>query len=132
MADAPSTAPESSAPLDARGVSAQPPETKVTLATRPQETVAGGIPAIVASMKHAFGQAGVVRSVRLLARLNQFEGYDCPGCAWPERDGHRSSFEFCENGAKAVAEEGTRERATPDFFARHGVADLSRQSDYWL
>src|SRR5712692_9485427 len=135
MADAPSTALEKLAPrelLDPRGVSAQSPETPAPLATRPQATVAGGIPAIISSMKHAFGEAGVVRGARLLARLNQFDGYDCPGCAWPEPDGHRSTFEFCENGAKAIAEEGTRERATPDFFARHSVAELSQQSDRWL
>jgi len=135
MADAPSTALEKAAPrelLDPRGVSAQSPEAKVPLATRPQALVAGGIPAVVSSIKHALGEAGVVRGARLLARLNQFGGYDCPGCAWPEPDEHRGVFEFCENGAKAIAEEGTRERVTPDFFARYSVAELSRQSDHWL
>src|SRR5439155_25760602 len=63
---------------------------------------------------------------------NQFEGYDCPGCAWPEPDGERGFFEFCENGAKAVAEEGTVQRVTPEFFARHSVAELAERSDYWL
>jgi molybdopterin-dependent oxidoreductase alpha subunit len=135
MADAPSTALEKAAPrelLDPRGVSAQSPETPVPLATRPPAKVAGGIPAVISSIKHALGEAGVVRGARLLARLNQFGGYDCPGCAWPEPDGHRGVFEFCENGAKAIAEEGTSERVTPDFFARHSVAELSRQSDHWL
>ena len=118
--------------LDPRGVRAQPPETPVPLDARPPSSVAGGIPAIVQSMKFALGEAGLVRGTRLLARINQVEGFDCPGCAWPDPDGHRSAFEFCENGAKAVAEEGTSARITPDFFARHSVAELSQQSDYWL
>ncbi len=118
--------------LDPRGASAQPPKTAVPLATRPPPSVAGGIPAIVQSMKYALGEAGLVRGSRLLARLNQVDGYDCPGCAWPEPDQRRSAFEFCENGAKAVAEEGTKERITPGFFARHSVAELSKQSDHWL
>jgi len=67
-----------------------------------------------------------------LLRLNQVDGYDCPGCAWPEPDGPRSAFEFCENGAKAAAEEGTSARATPELFARNSVAELSLKSDHWL
>ena len=104
----------------------------VPLATRPPSTVAGGIPAVLAAAKFALGDAGLVRGTRLLARLNQFDGYDCPGCAWPDPDEQRSTFEFCENGAKAVAEEGTSGRAGPELFARHSVAELSQKSDYWL
>ena len=112
--------------LDPRGASSQPPETPVPLGTRPPSSVAGGIPAIVQSMKFALGEAGVIRGTRLLARINQVEGFDCPGCAWPDPDHHRSAFEFCENGAKAVAEEGTSARITSDFFAR--LADRSGNS----
>jgi molybdopterin-dependent oxidoreductase alpha subunit len=93
---------------------------------------AGGLPAAVSALRHAFGEAGPLRGSRLLLGLNQVEGYDCPGCAWPDPDGERSRFEFCENGAKAAAEEGTSARATPDLFARHSVAELSLQSDHWL
>ena len=135
MAEVSSTAPETTKSQDLpdpRGVSAQPPETAVPLVTRPPPSVAGGIPAIVQSMKFALGEAGVIRGTRLLARINQTEGFDCPGCAWPDPDHHRSAFEFCENGAKAVAEEGTSARITPDFFSRHSVAQLSQQSDLWL
>ena len=53
-----------------------------------------------------------LRDLRLLLRLNQFDGFDCPGCAWPEPDGERSHAEFCENGAKAIAEEATRRQPT--------------------
>ena len=115
--------------LDPRGVRAQPPDAPAPLRTRPPPEVAGGLPAVVSSVRHAFGEAGLVRGARLLARLNQFEGYDCPGCAWPDPDGERGAFEFCENGAKAIAEESTKDRVTRDFFARHSVAELSRQSE---
>ena len=59
------------------------------------------------------------------------DGFDCPGCAWPEPDKPHAA-EFCENGAKAVAEEATLRRVTPDFFAAHSVADLATRSGYWL
>ena len=55
-----------------------------------------------------------------------------PGCAWPEPDRERSHFEFCENGAKHVADEATTKRVTPEFFQKWSVADLSLQSDHWL
>ena len=118
--------------LDLRGARAQPPEDPVPLEKRPPADAAGGIPSAIASLKHALGEAGVLRGSRLLLSLNQFEGYDCPGCAWPDPDNRRGALEFCENGAKAIAEEGTKERVTPAFFARHSVSELSRQSDYWL
>src|SRR5262249_20238369 len=72
------------------------------------------------------------RAGRLLLDLNQFQGFDCPGCAWPDPDRHRSFAEFCENGAKAIAEEGTRRRVDPEFFGRWTVEALSRRSDHWL
>jgi len=126
------TRPTPHGPSGGRDARAQPPEDPVTLTKDEPAKAAGGIPAVMASIRHALGEAGVVRGTRLLLQLNQFDGYDCPGCAWPDPDERRGSFEFCENGAKAVADEGTRERIGPDFFARHSVADLSRRSDLWL
>jgi molybdopterin-dependent oxidoreductase alpha subunit len=117
---------------NARGTRAQPPDTLAGLVKGPLARVAGGIPAVVQSLKHALGEAGLIRGTRLLLQLNQADGFDCPGCAWPDPDHHRSVAEFCENGAKAVAEEGTKLRVTPDFFRAHSVAELSTQSDYWL
>jgi len=111
---------------------AQSPETLVGLRTREPVRVAAGIPAIVQTMKHVMGQDRVVKGTRLLLKVNQANGFDCPGCAWPDPDGHRSIVEFCENGAKAAAEEGTAERVTPEFFREHSVAELSEQSDYGL
>ena len=74
---------------------------------------------------------GPVRSARTLARVNQKDGFDCPGCAWPESDS-RHHAEFCENGVKAVAEEATKERITRKFFERYDIPQLAERSDYWL
>ncbi|GGF39397.1 FdhF/YdeP family oxidoreductase [Williamsia phyllosphaerae] len=96
------------------------------------KTYAAGVPAVAVSMKRGFTQMGPVRTARTLLELNQRHGFDCPGCAWPEKPGGRKPAEFCENGAKAVAEEATRRRVTPDFFATHSVAELRERSEYWL
>src|ERR1700736_4139538 len=86
---------------------------------------AAGIPAVVQSMKYAAANMGVVKGARLLLQLNQSDGFDCPGCAWPDPpDGERSHAEFCENGAKAASEENTRKRITRDFFRTHSVEEL--------
>ncbi|GHH74014.1 formate dehydrogenase [Streptomyces sulfonofaciens] len=92
---------------------------------------AAGLPAIGHSLRMAQQQMGVRRAALTLLRVNQKDGFDCPGCAWPE-PGRRHTAEFCENGAKAVAEEATLRRVTPDFFAAHPVADLATRSGYWL
>ncbi|MFL6230952.1 MAG: FdhF/YdeP family oxidoreductase [Pyrinomonadaceae bacterium] len=98
----------------------------------PPSQVAAGVPAIAATMKFAFGEMGVGRSLKTLLRVNQKDGFDCPGCAWPEPDGERAHAEFCENGAKHVADEATTKRVTPAFFREWGVTKLSEQSDLWL
>ena len=74
---------------------------------------------------------GMSRTVRTLKMVNQQEGFDCPGCAWPDPS-HRTTFEFCENGAKAVADEATTRRVTPEFFAKHSIQALAEKSDRWL
>jgi molybdopterin-dependent oxidoreductase alpha subunit len=98
---------------------------------RPPKRRAVGVPAVVNSLRVVGTQAGVKRGLPLLRDVNQTGGFDCPGCAWPE-PGHRHPAEFCENGAKAVAEEGTRRRVDPAFFAEHPIADLADKSGYWL
>jgi molybdopterin-dependent oxidoreductase alpha subunit len=115
-----------------RGVDALTPEQTESPTLAPAATVAGGIPAIVSALRHAVGETGLYRAGRLLLDLNQTQGFDCPGCAWPDPDHHRSVAEFCENGAKAIAEEATRRRVDPEFFARSSVGELSRHNDYWL
>ncbi|OEJ47053.1 hypothetical protein AR457_25915 [Streptomyces agglomeratus] len=92
---------------------------------------AAGLPAIGHTLKMAQQQMGVRRTAQTLLKVNQKDGFDCPGCAWPEED-KRHKAEFCENGAKAVAEEATLRRVSPDFFAAHPVADLATRSGYWL
>ena len=92
---------------------------------------AAGLPAIGHTLRIAQQQMGVRRTALTLLRVNQKDGFDCPGCAWPEPE-HRHTAEFCENGAKAVAEEATLRRVTPEFFAAHPVADLAARSGYWL
>ncbi len=94
--------------------------------------VSGGMKAVKSSMSHVFSQVGVVDGIRTMARLNQFDGFDCPGCAWPDPDSDRAIVEFCENGAKAVAEEATTEKADPEFFNKYSVGELSRWSDFEL
>ncbi|MFC4000212.1 FdhF/YdeP family oxidoreductase [Prauserella oleivorans] len=96
------------------------------------EDHAAGMTAVGVSLKRAYEQMGVARTVRTLPLLNQRHGFDCPGCAWPEPQGRRKPAEFCENGAKAVAEEATTRRVTREFFARYPVAELAGKSDYWL
>jgi molybdopterin-dependent oxidoreductase alpha subunit len=99
--------------------------------TTPKDT-AGGIEAVVSSMKHVFGEVGVLDGTRTMLKLNQFHGFDCPGCAWPDPDEDRSTVEFCENGAKAVAEEATVARADKEFFSKYTISQLSAMSDYEL
>ncbi|MFK0265032.1 FdhF/YdeP family oxidoreductase [Streptomyces angustmyceticus] len=90
-----------------------------------------GLPALTHALRISQQQMGVRRTALTLLRVNQRDGFDCPGCAWPEPDKPHTA-EFCENGAKAVAEEATLRRVTPDFFAAHSVADLATRSGYWL
>jgi molybdopterin-dependent oxidoreductase alpha subunit len=94
------------------------------------KAVAAGLPAVVSSMKHVWGTAGVVRGTRALLTLNQKGGVDCPSCAWPDPDDHRAMAEFCENGAKAIAYEADTKTIGADFFREHSIDDLGKLSDY--
>lgn len=95
---------------------------------KPQAS-AGGVAAVKVAMEHVFREMGMARGTKSLLKLNQKAGYDCPGCAWPDPDGARKTFEFCENGAKAVASEGTNKVLDARFFAKHTLADLAALSD---
>ncbi len=92
---------------------------------------AGGWDALGAVAQAIREQMDAPSGARALLRNNQPEGFDCPGCAWPDPK-HTSAFEFCENGAKAVTWEATRKRATPEVFARHTVTELLAWSDHEL
>ena len=95
------------------------------------KTWAVGAPGVAHALQISQQQMGARRTALTLLRVNQKDGFDCPGCAWPEGS-ERSHFEFCENGAKAVAEEATVRRVTPEFFAEHPVDELAGKTDYWL
>ena len=107
------------------------PETLLNIKlTKPKETAAG-IPAVISSAKHVFSEMDPIRGLKALAKLNQKDGYDCPGCAWPDPDDERSPIaEYCENGAKAIAEEATTKALWANFFAKNSIAELSQLNDY--
>lgn len=103
------------------------------LRVAPPEQAAAGVRGVTAGLSASLAQMGVRRSALTLLRVNQPAGFDCPGCAWPEPPaGHRSHAEFCENGAKAVAEEATLRRVDAGFFAAHPISELAQRSGYWL
>ncbi len=98
---------------------------------RRYDNPAGGWGALKATAKAVREQMDVVEAPLLLLRTNKPDGFDCPGCAWPDKE-HTSTFQFCENGAKAVTWEATRKRVPPAFFAAHSVTELLGWSDYQL
>ncbi|WP_073706868.1 FdhF/YdeP family oxidoreductase [Glutamicibacter sp. 0426] len=94
---------------------------------------AAGLKAVMVSMERGFAEAGPSRTLRSMLRVNQHDGFDCPGCAWPESiTGKRKPAEFCENGAKAIAEEASARTVTPEWFAQHSIEDLRDKTEYWL
>ncbi len=119
--------------LESTPPNAENPERFTGLRLRLPATKAGGLPAVWSSLKHVFGAMNVPRGVKVLSELNQFQGFDCPGCAWPDPDDERSGLaEYCENGAKAVAEEATTKKLDAAFFAKNAVAELAALSDFEL
>jgi molybdopterin-dependent oxidoreductase alpha subunit len=111
---------------------AQPPVETGGLRFAAASRAAAGLEAVRKTMAFTARQVGLVRGVRALLRLNQRDGFDCQSCAWPNPDGDRSVAEFCENGAKALADEATKERIGAAFFRAHTVRELAGKSDFWL
>ena len=94
---------------------------------------AAGACAVISSLAHLYSYTGVARGLKILGKMNQKQGFDCPGCAWPDPDQERSSLgEYCENGAKAIAEECTTRRVTDRLFAETTLTELQKKSDFWL
>jgi molybdopterin-dependent oxidoreductase alpha subunit len=87
---------------------------------------------MVQTTRFAVREMGVARGVKTLLNVNKKDGFDCQSCAWPSPDDHRQVAEFCENGAKAIADEATTKRLTREFFRQHSLADLRAQTDLWL
>jgi len=107
------------------------PESLLDLRQSDPEDAAAGMSAVFSGMKHVMNEMPIGRGIRALSKLNQKDGFDCPGCAWPDPDGERSSLgEFCENGIKAIAEEATNRKLTAEFFLKHSVSSLAELSDY--
>ena len=110
---------------------AQPPVklTGIELTEIPKSAV--GVKAIKTDLNHVTKETGVLKGISLLKKMNQKDGFDCPGCAWPDPDEKRAFLaEYCENGAKAIAEEATKNLVTPLFFSTYSVEKLSKLSDY--
>jgi molybdopterin-dependent oxidoreductase alpha subunit len=108
------------------------PHDKHPARVKKQKHAAAGWPAVWTALLHIMRTWPPYRGIKGLLGMNQKKGYDCPGCAWPDPDGNRHIAEFCENGAKAVAEETTAKRATPEVFGAWNLAQLSNLSDYKL
>lgn len=111
-------------------VPAQPPDVLTGIELDDPKAAAAGVPAVANSLKHVYGNSGLMRGTAAMLNLNQWEGFDCPSCAWPDPEDHRSAFEFCENGAKAIASETTKKKVTPAFFAQFSLHEIAKMSDY--
>jgi molybdopterin-dependent oxidoreductase alpha subunit len=121
MSDRPDAIPAAQPPIELAGTRMGAPS-----------SAAAGLAAVRKSLAIGVAEMGVARTAKLLLAVNQKRGFDCQSCAWPNPDGHRHVAEFCENGAKAVADEATLKRITPKFFRQHSVAELAARSDHWL
>lgn len=91
---------------------------------------AAGVPGVKAALQHSFKEMGALEALSTLSKMNQKDGFDCPGCAWPDPEVPSKLGEYCENGAKALAEEATYEKADADFFKTHSVEEISTWSDF--
>ncbi len=93
---------------------------------------AAGMLGVKEALKHSFKEMGIVRSMRALLDMNQESGFDCPSCAWPNPENPSPVAEYCENGAKALADEATTEHIGEAFFKKNSVETLSQLTDYEL
>lgn len=115
-----------------RNVSPIGPEEFTGLKLTEPTNYAAGIPAVKVALQHVFKEMGVAGSITTLNQMNQKEGFDCPGCAWPDPEKPSKLGEYCENGVKALAEEATYKQVDADFFKKYSVEELSRWSDYQI
>ncbi|HEV7644494.1 MAG TPA: FdhF/YdeP family oxidoreductase [Pyrinomonadaceae bacterium] len=115
-----------------KAVSGRAPEKLESLRVTKPLRIAAGMKAIWETMANAYGKMGFLRGTRTLLKLNQKNGIDCQSCAWSDPEGHRTIAEFCESGAKALADEGMTARIGAEFFRSHSVEELAEQTDHWL
>ena len=104
---------------------------KRTLRIEPYTSPAGGWGALDGIRKAFTLHRIPLQRTRALFKANHDRGFDCPGCAWPDRNDGKA-IDACENGMKAVAAEMTARLATPDFFARHPLTVLRKETDFEL
>src|SRR5690606_11686110 len=115
-----------------RNIALLPPDKHTGLTLSERKHRAAGMPAVMQSLAHIHEETGVLDGIKILNRMNQKDGFDCPHCAWPDPK-HRSRLgEYCGTGAKALAEEPTTKRVDRDFVARPAVEELSQWSDLEL
>ncbi|WPR73851.1 FdhF/YdeP family oxidoreductase [Algoriphagus sp. NG3] len=93
-------------------------------------TYAAGLMGVKVALEHTFKEMGAIRALKTLSHMNQPEGFDCPGCAWPDPEKRSKIGEYCENGAKALAEEATNLTVDNAFFSNFSVQEISSWSDY--
>lgn len=116
-----------------RKVHLVPPVKHRHLKVSPPEDKAAGMTAVKESLRHLRREIGFFPGMRAIGQMNQKGGFDCSGCAWPDPDGPRSAVaEYCENGAKALAEEATTKRVSPAFFKKYSVEQMSQWPDFEL
>ncbi len=115
-----------------RNIALLPPDKLTGLRLQAPPAKAAGLKAVTNAMRHLSDELGLFDGLRLMTRINQKHGVDCPGCAWPDPEHRSKLFEYCENGAKAIAEEATKKRVNAAFFAQHSVEELSTWSDFEL
>src|SRR5260370_33812443 len=111
---------------------AQPPIEIDGIKLGKPHTSAAGVEGVRQSLRYVWRRMGVAEGTKAHLKLNEVDGFDCRSCAWPSPDEHRHVAEFCESGAKAVSDEGTRKRITPEIFNAHSISDLLKRSAYWL
>ncbi|AOV96450.1 oxidoreductase [Edwardsiella hoshinae] len=95
------------------------------------QAAAGGWDAVKAVADALRQQMDLRREVIAMFDMNKPDGFDCPGCAWPDPK-HSASFDVCENGAKALAWEVTDKRLDASFFAANSVQSLLCWNDHDL
>ncbi|PCJ94499.1 MAG: hypothetical protein COA50_12115 [Flavobacteriaceae bacterium] len=115
-----------------RNISALGPTEFTGIQLKEPSTYAAGFTGIKVALQHVFKEMGIAKSLRTLSQMNQKDGFDCPGCAWPDPKEPSKLGEYCENGAKALAEEATNKRLDAAFFAKYSVEELSNWSDYQI
>ncbi|MCB0585357.1 MAG: FdhF/YdeP family oxidoreductase [Phaeodactylibacter sp.] len=117
--------------LQDKTTGAQPPERFTGIRIAEAKDRAAGIPSVLTALGHAAKYVAPRDALKVMFRLNQKGGIDCPGCAWPDPEDERSKLgEYCENGIKAISEEAQKKTIGREFFSQHSVTEMRRWSDF--